>query len=102
MAVSQRAGELLADRTHRYRRVPNEVLGDAPDEQVRDASPAVRAHHDRVGAHFLEHREADLPGMSVTQEASRHFWRVLGHGLEDRLGFVGQLLNGLGQERRGD
>src|SRR5262249_44793469 len=36
------------------------------------------------------------------QEASRHLWHVRGHRLEDRLSFVGELLNGLRRERGGE
>lgn len=40
---------------HRDATVPHNVLGDATDEDVRQAGTTVRAHDDEVGAFGLRH-----------------------------------------------
>src|SRR5687768_13862541 len=49
-ASSRRLDRLRADRQHGTRRVPHDLLGDAPDQQVREPGAPVRRHDDEIDA----------------------------------------------------
>jgi hypothetical protein len=54
-----------------YRRQPDDALGNAPEQRMSHARPAVRAEQDQVGVSLFDRREDLLPGRAEAQQRAR-------------------------------
>src|SRR5579864_94226 len=91
-----------AARPHGDGSLADDMLGNAPDEEVRETPPAVCAHYNHVSADLLCHLQDHLAGVTLAQQAPRHLRCPRGHGVEGALDIGGHPLHDLGRGRGRD